>query len=490
MGHEHGTHHDHAEHDLEHEASEAFPRRLLASIVAGDELQSRARARWQAVCLAIGLAVLALAFPTRVLMGDGPEFVRACDSGAWVVVHLALAPLARLVALLPGLGIEQGWFVISALSWGVCAVASWKSLVRFGSRARAALVAALVTLGAPAAWLSATLPGGAAPGLLGAWLVFGSLLDAQHQPDREHRHRKVALAFGLALLLDVRALTYAPAILAEAWSTARERREGSERVVRRAIALVVALAAFVAVFAFAAFVLPSSPEGWGFVGRALDGLAGRGPGGIGSLWLALFGVGTAAAGLVVLARKPLDAEERRPPVWIAVWCVAPLVLPILYWNIDAHAVLAAFLPPAALGLASWLANYDWKALVQYTTLLVAGQFAVGVPFVYAIGSRDPNLAWKARAVQELLPGDVLLTLEPDHAYLARHRFALEVVDLAEPLALEAEARDAWWRALGERLRTVTDAGGRAAFDLADGGQDYGCRAELLRLRTQVPYTDL
>ncbi|MCE9594033.1 MAG: hypothetical protein K8S98_07565 [Planctomycetes bacterium] len=489
MPHEHGeSEPEDAEH--QHGEGDLFPRRLLASLVADDEVRSRARARWQAVFLAGGLALLALAFPTRTLIGDGPEFVNACDTGAWFVVHLALAPLARLVALLPGIDIEQGWFVISAVAWGACVVACWKSLVRHGSRARAALIAALVTLGAPAAWLAATLPGSAAPGLLGAWMVFGALLDASRDPERPHRHRGVAIAFGLALLLDVRAVVYVPAILAEAWFTAREREEDTTRVFQRAFALAQPLVLFTALFLVVAFLLPSSPENARFVARALSGLTGRGPGGYGTLWLTLFGVGTAAFGLLVLVLPPLDAEEKRPPLWVAIWCAAPLLLPIAFWNVDAKAVMVAMLPPAALGLASWFADRDLKSLVQYASLFVIGQIAVGWGLTYGITSSDRNLEWKQHAAEELVPGDVLLTLVHDHAYLARHRFGLRVVDLAEPLRLEGAERESWWTRVAEELRSATDAGGRAAFDLGGRGSDYACRAELLRLRTLVPYVDL
>jgi hypothetical protein len=483
------THESHQHHEHAHDEAEAFPRRLLASLIAGGEERSRARARWQSVCVGLGIAALALAFPTRALVGDGPEFVRACDSGAWVVVHLALAPLARLLALC-GLGIEQAWFVLSAVSAGVCAVAAWKSLVRHGARARAALIAAAIALGAPAAWFAATLPGAAAPGMLGAWLVFGALLDAQREPEREDRHRKLALALFLALLLDVRAIVYVPAILVEAWSTGRARDDGPGKLVRRALALVPAVAVFAGLFALAAFALPSAPAGFAFVERAFDGLLGRGPGGIGSLWLAICGVGTAAFGLVVLVLPPVDREERRPPLWIAVWCVAPLVLPALNWAIDAKAVACALLPPAALGLASWLGDREWSDALRNAALFLAGQAAVGFGFTYGVTSADPNLEWKEHALAELQPGDVLLTTDPDHAYLARHRFGLDVVDLNEPLALTGELRVGWWNDVGRRLRTVIDAGGRAAFDLGGHDSDYGCRTELLRLGTQVPHVEL
>lgn len=477
-------------HDDAHDEQEAFPRRLLATLVADDEGASRARARWQAVFLAFGLAILALAFPTRALIGDGPDFVRACDGGAWFVVHLALAPLARIVAWLPWLGIEQAWFVLSAACWSVCAIASWKSLVRYGARARAALIAACVTLGAPAAWLAATLPGGAAPGLLGAWLVFGSLLDAAREPERAARHKKVALAFGLALLLDVRALAYLPAIVAEAWSTGRERGEARRRVELRAVAVLAPLGLLAAAFALVAFALPSDPSGGAFLGRAFDVLTGRGPGGIGSLWLALFGLGTAAFGLLVLVLRPVDAEEARPPVWIAVWCVGPLVLPILTWNIDAKAVLVALLPPAALGLASWFANREWKELVRYAVLFVAGQFAIGFGFSRGIAGMDRNATWKDRALVELVPGDVLVALHPDHVYLARHRFGLEAVDLAEPLALDGTERAQWWRELETRLGAELDGGGRIVIDLGDVPSGYACRSELLALAAALPHAEL
>jgi hypothetical protein len=371
------------DHDHEHshdDAHEAFPRRLLASMIAGAGERSSLRERVQVLAIALGLALVALALPTQTLLVEGPELVEGSSHGAWLSVHLALTPIARLLALLPRIQIEHAWFIVSALAWGGSGVACWKMLARHGIATRAGVLAAAVVLASPVAWFSGTMPGPSAPALLGAFLVFGRLLEATREPDRRDLDRAIATTWGLAMLLDIRALWLAPAILMQSAQAARATKQGSARVFERGVALGRPLATWLVLAGIGVAILHTDPNGLPFFERVLGTLAGRGPGVSGSLWLLIFGLGTAAFGFVALLMPPAQPEESRPPIWIAGWCVAPMLAPLLLGRVDWSGVAISFVPPVALGVASWFAERDWMVLARHGSLLLAGQVAIGWGF--------------------------------------------------------------------------------------------------------------
>ncbi len=478
--------HEHSHDD----AHEAFPRRLIASMIAGASDRSLLRERIQALAIALGLALVALALPTTTLLLEGPELVEGSSHGAWISVHLALTPIARFLALLPRIQIEQAWFIVSALAWGASGVACWKMLARHGIATRAAVLAGLSVLASPVAWFSGTMPGPSAPGLLGAFLVFGRLLEATREPERRDLDRAIATTWGIAMLLDIRTVWLAPAILMQSAQAAKATKQGSARVFERGVALGRPVIAWLVAAAIAVTLLHSEPAGFAFFQRVLGTIVGRGLGFSGSLWLVVFGLGAAAFGFVALLMPPSQPEESRPPIWIAVWCAAPMLAPLVFGRVDWTSVAISLVPPAALGLASWFSDRDWIVLARHGSLLLAGQLAIGWGFNYGVKSRDANAIWSVQAAQTFEPKDLVLTDSRQHAYLVRHRFRLAVVDLNEPLSKDADAVQDWWLKLNTRVRKTGDDGGRVVFDLGDRASDYRYRTELDRLRFLAPNVDL
>ena len=441
---------------------------MVAERLGSEDLQTR----WQTVLITFGFALLALGLPTTRLLGEGPNLVRWTQAGAWVHVHLALLPIARLLAPLPKLGPERAWSLIAALSWAATYPVLHATCIGLGTSRATALVAAAVSLAAPAAWLAGTLPGPSATGLLGSavimYCLLGPWMDERAGARRVGPQHWVWVWFAACLANLTLVLLY-PAV---AWAVLASRRRGDERGGFRNVgALAAAPLLLVGALAAAGWLLPTTVPQLEFLRKAWYLITGNTDQPISSAfaWALILApsLGVGALGLWHLVERPVRPDEGSRPGWLLAWCVVPFVFQI--WlgrpNLDLATIVLG--PVITVGLADWLSSQPEDSVGTRYQLLCVSQLVVLVSFGLALARGDPDREWTNMARDQLTSSDLVLTRSRSHDYLLEHRFRVESVHLNEPRRLPVEERPAWWHALEERVAAAAKDGRRVLIDRAN-----------------------
>jgi hypothetical protein len=381
--------------------------------------------------LGAGLAALALAFPQERLIGQFDSV-----TGAF---HLALrAGIEQITSLRA----EQAGFVLSAICYGACLPVTLSIARRLEFPFAVSLLASLVVLLSPVAWVAGTSPGPAALGLLLGLLLLGFLWQ---------RERPV---LGLVLGSWCLAVSCAPVSIwllpALAWAVTPGGKGDPRRWRATAIVVGVGLAWL------AALLLTESDSGTpGLLTKAIFG----GSGGWGQILA--FGAGLlpglglaalAAASLFLLRRHESEAP---PPRWLLLWCVLPLVVATLGGSPTWQIPYLWILPPALIGALDLLARADERRLVPVALGTVAAQLAILLGALLILSSTDPLAPWRENAREALEPGDLVFTTRGDHAYLLRERWGLEVQRVDSNTDSEQRL---------EFARKATSEGRRVVFD--------------------------
>lgn len=399
--HEHDAHEGHAH-------AEAFPRIETVGLVARELAASQRRAAWQTVLVGLGAALVALGSPDEALVGGGWKLVERTSAGAWLGPHLVPCALAQLLATF-GLASERAWFAVSALGFGASASALFAAARVRGWSPTTAFLATLVASSTPIAWLGGTTPGATSFGLAGAGLVVLAL--------GANDGRKLLAAWFFALLANGGCIVFWPAI---AWAAAR--MEGRASLRRSSAALGIALVvAAVVVVAGGRDLLDALEAGASSTARLTPLLS--------VAWF--FALWPALGGTALGALEFLRDALRRGSVHFAPLGALALLSPLAGMagrHVDLALTLAWMVPIAAVGVAQVLGRLargdGARAALAFVlalslTALDAGLLAAHERF------QHPS-AWQAAARRDLHAGDVVVTADPIHAYLARERFGLGV----------------------------------------------------------------
>jgi len=451
------AHPPHDADDASGHASEPFPRQLTAQLVAGAEAARRLREALPVWVLAAGLAALALGLPCERLWGHLHYLPAAFEGRPQPYALQGL--VARWLASLFGTSGERAWYLVSALAYGAALPALFGLARGVGFDARAALLAALVVVTAPIAWLGATLPGPFGAALLSSTLLLRALCERSASSRTAFAARAAALTLW-AVALEPSAAWLAPAAL---WAVLAHRPPPpkDQAPCRRA-----ASGAWLVAAALGALVQWALWPGAGLLQRTLLAGLGGGPGVLflWALWLPL-GLGFAGLGLFELFAGRRSPEESRPPRWFAAWCLAPLPA-ILAGSPVGRLPGAALLPAAALGLADWMAREerpeDEGRALRRAALVLAAQVALGALVVAAFVHTDPERGWRELARRELEPSDVVLTTSELHLYLLRHRWHVRA-ELFPPAFFDARERR-WLEETEPELRAAAARGRRVVTD--------------------------
>jgi hypothetical protein len=193
-------------------------------------------------------------------------------------------------------------------------------------------------------------------------------------------------------------------------------------------------------------------------------ILGNGGGGLvaapaGMLVMSL-GLGGLLVGLVALFLDRRDEQESAPPAWVRLACVLGL-LPWIAGN------------PAAGPASPWMPVLAGLGLVDRAARrahgegglrrLLAVQVLVALLVALAFEGSDPLDSWRHRARWFLEPGDRIVTMQAEHAYLARERWGIET-ELLPPLFDQPADRlghEDFEKRLAPELRR---AGGRVVLD--------------------------
>ena len=381
-----------------------FARFLVRDLVRREEGRGELRARLLGLVLGAALACLCLAWPCERLIGRGPELVGALAERGLslraVLEHGLFAPLGAWLAHAAGASLEAGAFLASACALGLCVPALARLGRAVGGAPLAALAAAVLTCLTPLAWLAGTLPGAAAPGLLGATLVWAA---AFAPPARRARALGVALALGA--LCSPAVLALAP--LAVAAAAGAPARAGATRGGHARLAGLFA-ASLLGVLGLQLAL--GSPDALAARERAL------------AAGLALGGAGLGALAVAGLSRAPKDPESARAPSWMLAalvpWALAartPALAPELF---------ALALPCAAIGFLHGPLAFGEPGRARAAAALAALHLALGAACVLWIARADPERTWREHARAALAPGDRVRTPSARREYLLRQRFGL------------------------------------------------------------------
>lgn len=489
----------HAHGDPAHDAGEAFPRHAVRDLVGAGLANEARRDRLQTAIVALGLALIALALPTTRLMGEGPALVQWTRHDIGSPEHLLLSPLARALAWIPGLGPESAWFLISAMAWAA-AFAAMAAIARQAGMPRLpALAGAWLVAVSPLGFTLGTLPGPSSAAMLGATVLFGVLLRSAAAGQRVEREPGPSpfLVWFAVSLLHAGLLLLLPAVVWQQW------RAASQRGTRRLRVLAEGAAALAILIGLAWLVAALSPGGAGAretlagLWRTLSARASLdAPVGLTWALILLPSFGVSVLGVVGLWSSADAQETPRPPLWIALFGGFPIALQWLAGSPGFDTAVWALGPALSLGLAHWFAREREWPPTRLILGLTAAQLVVVVGFRQMLHQGDPNAGWTDVAQEILSPGDLVITRDPQHSYLLRHRFGLEVVDLGEPLALAESEQSQWWARAAESVRAAAAADRRVAVDwkLNDplaGRRGYVFRNELheLVLLAPVVYID-
>ncbi|MBI5362170.1 MAG: hypothetical protein HZA53_03260 [Planctomycetes bacterium] len=446
-------HHEHS--------GEAFPRHAAVDAVAHALEHRVRRERAQVLLVALGLALVALAFPTHALFGQSVSLVEATARGAFAGVHALPCALARAIAGATGLDAERVWFLLGALAFG----ATLPLLVRV-ARARGwehgpALATALLALSAPVVLTAATTPDASAFRLLGAAWFASELVTPASGPKRR------AFAWLGACALHVGNAWTWPALVAAEWTRPRNGRG----VARFAPALVAALG-----LALVSLALHHDPtRALHATTRALLAGGSGGPGPLLAWWtLWLPALGAAGLGLAAWIASVARGGWKREPELVLFACV-PWIAQSLGGAIDWELPWVELVPLGVLGLLALLQCAEERGPGARARLAAAACALFGLAGAAWIRELDRHAEWTRDASVRLEPGDVVLTASPEHRHLLEHRFHVATIDLRPIGARPKAERERFWSEQRAAATRLTSEGRRLVLD-EDSLFDFGTLA--------------
>ncbi len=467
--------------------------------LADDRRRDRAVGTLQAAALGGLLAVCALALPTQRVQDGALAFVQATSGGAWVHPHLALMPLARLLA--EGLGAERAWYVLSALCAGAALPFTAATLLALGIGRMRALAAAGIAFLTPAALLAATTPGPYGPALLGAAIAaFGAAGREGLSPARHAR--RAALGWVVACTLFLGHALLLPAVVAAVTlrggaPSGRKEREVASAERATVLGWLAAAPALLLALLLLGDLVPARASGGDFLRAALaavlggDGTPALRP--IRTTVALALGLGPALLGLGALCFP--QGKDRRTALFAALWAAGALAPQVLHGPAPFGLTAVGLLPLAALGFALGLRRLAADAATSRAALLAALGVVVVVGFRTVHHRADPDRAWSERAAGLLSGDDVFLSRDANHLYIAAERFGVEALDLREPVELAQRYRDAYWSTLAQRVADAHSEGRRIVTDVGPRGsltaiREFPFRKELHRLGLRAPLVQL
>ncbi|MFT4542788.1 MAG: hypothetical protein ACI835_005257 [Planctomycetota bacterium] len=375
-----------------------FPRHLTTELIEEREGLLAGREVLAGWIIGIALALLALALPQERLIGNA--FAAPFEQGlAWGIWISAGEGLGNLL----GLHGEQGRFILAALAYGACLPVALGLARRLGCPFGLALIANSILLFTPTAWLAATTPG---LGSLSLLLLLG-LMRQLWDPDA--RNPWICLSiWGLLTCSQYSALLLLPAVL---WACV----EFEENPKRKPLIIgigIIASGVFIKSFS-------DLPAGHGFLDEVL--------------WMRfaglLPGIGFALAGLASLWLLKRNESELPPPRWLLVWSLLPLAFLSLSSSLAWDASYLWLLPVALIGIFDVLARSDLSTAIPLGLGTLVAQLALLFGFQSYAANTDPLTDWRASASEFLEPGDIFLSADQAHSYLAAERWGLETVPL-------------------------------------------------------------
>lgn len=446
-----GSHaHEHAAGDAEHD--DAFPRQATAELVAA-ELAARARReRWQGPLVALGLALVALAFPASGLFGQTVAFVERTENAELSAGALLPSALALALTRWASLPVEPVLFALSALAFGLAALPLLALARERGWERGPALTATLLALSAPVALVAGTLASPAAFALLGAALFFAELNRARGTASSR------AAAWLIATLLHAELAWTWPALLARA-------PHDTSSAGRRVLAALAAPLAFVLACAGGHVLAGGLAHAWPRLRQELLAGGSGGPGPFVAWWtLWLPALGASGMGVVALAVQLARTHAWRRELAVLLFALAPLAACSLGGSLDWEIPWLWLVPPGALGLLELLQLADERGRGALARLALVPLCACGVLGAAWLRGLDVHAAWTAQASEILEPGDVVLSASDEHRHLLRHRFGVEAVDLARVRAATASDRALFWSAEVNVAEALRAAGRRLVLD--------------------------
>ncbi len=467
-----------------------FPRHATRDLVEEGERRRRARLPLAAALLALGATLLALGSPSERLHGPGPALVDALAVGGLADLRALYLPLAQLVDALPRLTAERTAYLLSGLAFGALAWVVWRMGAAREASPHARVIAALLALASPAAWIAGRHPGPEMPAAACGAACFAVLA-------RAGRGRGRTVAAG-ALWLSAASLSPAWVWTLPAVAAGAARGASWWRAAIAWIALVV-LGALAWLVGIAGVHWIDGAAPWAYRDAGLDALralsdadAGPAPARLG---VALAAVGASWVGaLGLLARDEHGGgvggadgapnASGRAPAWVLAWLasavVAALCVPL---DVALPAMLA--LPPLALGAYRLLgARPAWTGRAATLSLVVAAlAAAAGASAWWSAG--DPDAAWRAVLQREARRGDVLLTTSWDRRYLAQRRYGLRAIDVGGVARLSPGYRAEERVILERRLARVAATGARLVLDERVGTADPELAALVAGLRERL-----
>ncbi len=405
--------------DSVQEVMGGFPRHLTTQLIEDDGVRRSRNSTWAGLLLGAGLAALALAFPQEALLGRGPGLVSAwSQETAPAGAHVAHW-LVAFAAQVSGMRLEPAAFLVSAVLYGACLPLLLSFGRSIGVSTANALAMTLALLLSPAAWLAATTPG---PEALGMAAGIALLMVMWRSCSTGYTVLRLGLALlCFAVLCDssksfawlLPALALAPLL----------RSEDLEPATPKLRVTVFAVLAAGIVFVPSCWLHSNTRASQGELLSITENLSSMTRGA-----LALPALGLGLIGLVALALERRNESEQRPPLWLAAWAAIPVLGFLL---IDpAHEVpVFHLLPLAALGGFDLLQRRadDLEPWVLPSIVVAALGLLLGS--LTWVGSVDPLAEWRAHARLVLEPEDLLVTDDPQHAYLLGERWGLEVLRL-------------------------------------------------------------
>lgn len=399
-----------------------FPRHLTTQLIEEEEGHRGRREGVAGWLLGIGLALIAMTFPQERLVGEafGEAFEHSPLWALWERLH-------RWVAQPIGMRAEQLRFVSAALAYGACLPAALGLARKLGCPFGFALVGSLIALLSPTAWLAGTTPGMSSAALLLALLVMRELWRSC-QPSLW----RLSLAWGLMVGLQASAFLLWPALLFAGLFRIEEpvaRRKWIRYWIVAGLA-VLALAIGSHLGNWDPVPMPSRLD--------LDGGLWQVDG---DFWKRLLGMipglGVAFLGLASLWFLKRNESELPPPGWLGLWALVPVLWLLagsaLAWDASYHWLL----PVALVGLFDILSRFDGGPAPGLAAGGLIIQVCVLLAGLFLIQQGDQQREWREYARQFLEEGDVVITGEPEHAYLVSHRWGqmsvvLRAADLEQP----------------------------------------------------------
>lgn len=430
--------HDHV-HD---EAAEAFPRHATAELVGREVAGRERRERWQPWLVALGVTLVALAFPTRRLLGD------TLGGQGSVATDAALRVLGAC-----GLESEPAAFLLSAVFLGLCVVPLIRIGDEHGWERGPSILVALLVVGSPIGWLAGTLPASWAAQMCGACWLAASF--ARRTPSVLGR----CGAWLAASLLGLANAALFPALVA---SLADDRRRESNAAREGCLTLAALPILAAIVFAGTTWLAGGSlavrgddDELLAFVSDATRTFER----GVREFRELLPALATFALGVAVLF-----VSKRRPRLlsWHTLF-LAGAVIPfdLFVFGVPPRPWIS-LAPIAALGFFELLQRADERSRGAFARLAAVVLVVAGVGSARWVDARDPRRAWMEATAEALQPGDRVVSASGEHLDLLEHRFGVETLD-ARFLAPESTETQRF--RLDARLEGRGEPRGRLLVDL-------------------------